>query len=335
MRTTSHGSPTRARGARRRTAGLDEAGECLEERFQALGLAPAGDAAAIARRFPRDEAVKAGSETAVTARRHELPKPTTSGPRLLRHGAVKGRWSSPATASSRKNLAIDDYAKLDVKGRIVVVRRFAPDGPDVRTTEAQRRFGDIRCKAWNAREHGAKALIVVDCPVAPEGAEGLEAPDEAALPASRRGLWRRRHAGRHRQAGGRSRSSEKLAKEQEASPRAGRACSPISSRARSTWRRSPSAGARSKLPGRVVVGAHYDHLGHGGRDSLAPDRATSRTSAPTTTPRAPPRCSRWRARSPHERARCAATSSWSPSPARRRACSAPPPSRAAPGGLEA
>ncbi len=34
-----------------------------------------------------------------------------------------------------------------------------------------------------------------------------------------------------------------------------------------------AAGAKDKLPGAVVVGAHYDHLGMGGRFSLAPDRA--------------------------------------------------------------
>src|SRR5262249_56102025 len=34
-----------------------------------------------------------------------------------------------------------------------------------------------------------------------------------------------------------------------------------------------AARAGSKLPGTVVVGAHYDHLGLGGRFSLAPDRS--------------------------------------------------------------
>ncbi len=33
-----------------------------------------------------------------------------------------------------------------------------------------------------------------------------------------------------------------------------------------------AAGAKDKLPGTVVVGAHYDHLGMGGRFSLVPDR---------------------------------------------------------------
>jgi hypothetical protein len=36
----------------------------------------------------------------------------------------------------------------------------------------------------------------------------------------------------------------------------------------------------------IVIGAHYDHLGHGQIGSLAPGAAAQSTTAPTTTRRA-------------------------------------------------
>ena len=65
---------------------------------------------------------------------------------------------------------IDDYAGLDVKGKVVLVRRFAPE--DERTGDAslRRRLGDLRRKAWVAREKGAAALMVVDWPLPPKPA---------------------------------------------------------------------------------------------------------------------------------------------------------------------
>ncbi len=45
----------------------------------------------------------------------------------------------------------------------------------------------------------------------------------------------------------------------------------------------------------IVFGAHYDHLGFGGRHSLAQVSWGRCTTVPTTTPRGPPRCSRSRA----------------------------------------
>src|ERR1700724_3233677 len=74
-------------------------------------------------------------------------------------------------------LGVDDYRGVDARGKIVAVRRFTPrDGP-LAAPEAARRFGDLRHKAYTAREHGARGLIVVDLP-AP--AAGL--PDDAPLP---------------------------------------------------------------------------------------------------------------------------------------------------------
>ena len=51
---------------------------------------------------------------------------------------------------------LDDYKGIDAKGKIVVVRRFAPETPASRRPTGERRYGDLRYKAWIAREHGAR-----------------------------------------------------------------------------------------------------------------------------------------------------------------------------------
>ncbi len=51
----------------------------------------------------------------------------------------------------RRSSGLDDYKGLDVKGKIVVVRRFVPEHEKLATPEAQRRAGDLRKKAFVAR----------------------------------------------------------------------------------------------------------------------------------------------------------------------------------------
>ena len=77
---------------------------------------------------------------------------------LLRQRARRrARSCSPATASSTRQLGIDDYAGLDVSGKIVVVRRFVPDHAalvDARAAAARRRpapEGVDRARARRAR----------------------------------------------------------------------------------------------------------------------------------------------------------------------------------------
>ena len=67
-------------------------------------------------------------------------------------------------------------------------------------------------------------------------------------------------------------------------------------RASATWSASCAERIRRVATEAIVIGAHYDHLGLGGRFSLSAARARRRfTTAPTTTRRARQRSSRWRA----------------------------------------
>ena len=137
-------------------------------------------------------------------------------------------------------------------------------------SEVERRYGDLRYKAFNAREHGAKGVIVVDSPApsssgaapaaataeAPLPALGLDAIDaggDVGIPAVsvKRAAGSVLFAGAHR-------ASLQVDLERRTKPAAN-----VVGLIR--------AGAADRLPGALVVGAHYDHLGHGGTGSLAPD----------------------------------------------------------------
>ncbi len=257
------------------TAGLASAGQYLEDRFKALGLQPAGDKGSFRQSFPVTTGVTVKEETGLTVAGQALPKDAVRPAGFSAQGEVKGELVLAGYGIDAPELKVQDYAK-SAKGKLVVVRRFTPEGGPFADTAAQRRYGDLRHKAWVAREKGAKALIVVDAPVKPKDAPAdWKAPDEAKLPApqpegygdaglpvlfvTRQALapaLEKLEAGKSVQA------SLKVAlqgTQQDAFNVVGRV----------------TAGAPKEqlLPGVVVVGAHYDHLGMGGRGSLAPDRA--------------------------------------------------------------
>ena len=66
-----------------------------------------------------------------------------------------------------QGLAYDSYASLDVKDKIVVVLRYFPEDADTKTRGVLARYADLRYKAMAARQHGAKALVVVTGPRSP------------------------------------------------------------------------------------------------------------------------------------------------------------------------
>ncbi len=129
----------------------------------------------------------------------------------------------------------------------------------------------MRQKAWLAREHGAKALLVVDLPVRPTGAPADWKPaDEAPLPKPRPGghgdagipvLFVKRAA--------LAPLVERLRHRQRVLAMVDVALSYTNATAFNVVARLP--GSIPDAEGTVVIGAHYDHLGLGEHHSLAPD----------------------------------------------------------------
>jgi hypothetical protein len=247
------------------TRGLAEARDWIAARFQALGLQPVGEAGGWFQTFrvPTSVEVAAGTGVAIDGRRLDRQAYQPAG--FSSSARVEAAVVAAGYGITAPDLAVDDYTGLDVKGKIVAVRRFTPKTGPFEEEDHQRRHGDLRAKAWNAREHGAVGLIVVDAP--PPGAEETgEAPlPEPAI-----------ESGAGAAAGDAGLPVVLLSREAGAALFAGQHRAGLAVElARKT---EPAqnvigvirAGAPDRLPGAVLVGAHYDHIGLGDQSSLAP-----------------------------------------------------------------
>ena len=297
----------RARGAASAPPGLEASGAYIEERLRALGLQPAGDGGGLPAGVPgahRHEG-RAG-DGAAARRRRCAARRVRAGRASRRQGKARARWCSPATACVDKDLGIDDYAGLDVRGKIVVVRRFVPEhagAGDARAPAARRRSAPQGVAGARARR--ARRCSSSTCRRRPTDAPaGLEAARRGAAAAARaRGLRRRRHPGAGRQARGAGAASMRAAGEEaarvarerrgrarryttQAGVQRGRAAAPPAPRATATGcrrrrrrralrspgpRRAPLAGARQP---RAAPGRRRQRVGH--RDVLEVARAARR-----------------------------------------------------------
>jgi hypothetical protein len=256
------------------TAGLATAGGYVEQRFQALGLKPAGDKGTYRQAFK------------VTTRVELLPasKVVVGGTTVQASGAFtalgfsgQGKVKAPMKLVGyglvAPDLQADDYKGVDVKGKIAVMRRFVPDRPELSSPEAQRKYGDLRQKVWLARERGAKAVVVVDWPVPPSPKpEGWQPPSEATFPALRpQGFG---DAGLPVVMVKRSALEPVMAQLEAGKAVNGEVHVALRFEQQEAFNVVGRLEARGeKADGRaLVIGAHYDHLGMGGPNSLAPDR---------------------------------------------------------------
>jgi hypothetical protein len=83
-----------------------------------------------------------------------------------------------------QDFGYDSYATLDVKDKIVLVLRYFPEDADAKTKGILSRYGDLRYKAMAARQHGAKALLVVTGPSSPNAGELVPMSFDTALAGS-------------------------------------------------------------------------------------------------------------------------------------------------------
>jgi hypothetical protein len=239
------------------TPGLDAATAYLEEAMRGLGLEPAGD-----------DGFRQKVEVPTKMRAVELSL-VIDGKPVVADALAPAGFSASGTASAgvvyagygitAPKLDHDDYKGLNVRGKIVLVRRFAPEGGRF-DIDAQKRFSDARFKAWNAREHGAAGLLIADLPDGEGDRPEREPPravvdtmGDAGLPV----LYLGRAAAQPLASG--KHTARLLLKLEIARS----ATYNVVGRIR--------AGAAARQPGVIVIGAHYDHLGMGGPASLAPD----------------------------------------------------------------
>ncbi len=254
------------------TPGIVEARDWLVERFRSLGLEPAGEDGTYLQAFQVPVAVEVGEGTALAIDGAPVAADAFVPAGFSASASVAGPVVSAGYGITSPEQGIDDYAGLDVTGKVVAVRRFTPEA--VTDDTAKRRLSDLRSKAFTAREHGAVGLIVVDLPG--EGVEEAPLPDlrvdtgsDAGIPVM---ITTREAAGALFEP-----AAPGAAGAEAAPPHAATLTVALARRDEPAWNvvgrlaaGRPGAPEAAHRQGTVILGAHYDHLGFGGPESMAP-----------------------------------------------------------------
>ena len=273
------------KGRRAGTPGADEAAAFVAESFRRIGLLPGATRGSYLQAFDFIEDADAGPRMSLTtgedtANRSWRPGTDFRPLPFSAPGEVSGEVVFAGYGIVAPALSRDDYAGLDVKGRIVLVLRGSPDGGGLGSPFWP--FVPLREKAAAARARGATALLAVTGPLPKEAKDELvnlrtdSAFSDAGLPALavKRAVAEALFAG----------SSRTLEEAQRILDGTGRFASAVLSTRASlvvdlTARRVKTANVIGVLPGSdatvnsdvIVVGAHYAHLGLGEAGSLEPD----------------------------------------------------------------
>jgi hypothetical protein len=271
------------------TPGADRAAAYLVTEFQRLGLRPAGDAGGFLQRFEVLTSVRLAPDATIeVTAAGGAPRAFAAGTAFLpftfsMDGDVTSEAAFAGYGITAPPVAYDDYAGLDVRGKVVLVMTGEP-----RETDAQGPFRpaehfhytELRHKVLNAREHGAAAVIVVENPGRGDRLAALRGttPSWGIVAISAR----REVADAVLTPAGLDLTGLRDRIERGAAP-ASRLLPGVRVRVRSTLLRDrgTTANVVGIWPGSdpalaaevVVVGAHYDHLGRGSPFSLAPDHS--------------------------------------------------------------
>jgi hypothetical protein len=264
------------------TAGIDSAASYLERHMKALGLTP-GAEAGYGQPFEVTIGVAVGDPTAVEVAGQKWDVGADMQPLGF---STNARLRAPVVFAgygiTAPGFEYDDYAGLDVRDKIVLVLTNEPGEMDstsrfdgsVNTPHAA-----LRTKAINAREHGALGMLAVDGPRFHAG-EPLKAPSTEGQAYMSGGLLAARITAPVAEAllgpSGVTLAQAQNAIESKQTPNS--FALPESATVWVTLKRTKTTirNVAGWIPGRdttrtLVMGAHYDHLGYGGENSLAPD----------------------------------------------------------------
>jgi aminopeptidase YwaD len=269
------------------TPGADRAARHIASVFQQAGLQPGGDAGGFLQAFQ----VPTGTQLAATnvltvldAKPRDLAVGTDFLPLAIStDGDVTSEVVFVGYGITAPDLHYDDYANLDVRDKIVIAMTQEPRAQDpgspFRRPDAYH-YSDRRHKIINAREHGARAVLLVSHPSSERDAlpalRGVSQPWGILAAAVTRPV-----ADSLLARGGKDLAGRAAAIDQAMTPQS----APVPGvklrlQLALTREHGTTANVIGILPGTdpklrqeaIVVGAHYDHLGRGGEGSLAPDQ---------------------------------------------------------------
>src|SRR6266481_6376554 len=266
--------------------GLTLAASMIEQRFRALGLRPAGKnsylqpftvvTGAKLKENNRLEILNGDAKKDLKLNEDFVPFSFSSS------GEISGPIVFAGYGASATEFGYDDYAHLDVKDKIVVVLRYEPAAFSAKNVHGGlTEHSQLITKAINARNHGAKAVIVVNGKLG-DGEEdqltrfgSVSGPENTGIV-----LVQVKNAAAESwfHAAGKSLAEvqgqiDHLVKPQSfVFPDQLR----VSIHVDIETTRATVNNVLAYLPGKsdeyVIIGAHYDHLGRGNYDSLAPSQ---------------------------------------------------------------
>jgi Zn-dependent M28 family amino/carboxypeptidase len=270
------------------TKGLMRAADLLELRYKSLGLEPAGTKGYLQPFSVITGAKLAGNNRVaeqVGAEKKELRLNEDFVPFSF---SSSGEVSAPVVfagyGASADEFHYDDYGGIDVKGKIVVLLRYEPAAFAAKSGgQGLTRYATLVTKAINARNHGATAVVIVNG--APDGKTGsggedvltrfgsVSGPEETGIV-----LMQVKNAVAQEWFAAAGKTLLGVQDEINASTKPESFAFPDSVRltldVRIETERATVNNVLAYLPGKsdeyVIIGAHYDHLGYGHYDSLAP-----------------------------------------------------------------
>ncbi len=175
-------------GRRSGTPGADRAARHVSAVFQHAGLRPGGDGGTFLQTFPVPTGIRLGqrNELAILApSRRPLVLGTDFAPLAVSTEAeAEGDVVFVGYGITAPDLGYDDYAGVDARGKIVLALTGEPRGRDptspFRRPEAYH-YSERGHKIINAREHGARAILLAPHPV--HGAVRLQRRARSRSPA--------------------------------------------------------------------------------------------------------------------------------------------------------
>jgi len=268
------------------TKGLTLAEHLIEKRYQELGLQPAG-VKGYAQPFSVVTGASLKSDNHFTVQTADSKSDLKINQQFVpfsfsSSGQVTGPVVFAGYGATAEEFHYDDYAGMEVKDKIVVVLRYEPAGFAEKTGHhGLTQHSQLITKAINARNHGAKAVVVVNGKLG-DGEEDLLTQFGSVSGPQNVGIVfvqvKNAVAEAWLQSAGKS-----LNDTQE---QINKATQPVSFAFPDGLRVSLNIDIETThatvnnvlawLPGQtdeyVIIGAHYDHLGRGNFDSLAPSQ---------------------------------------------------------------
>jgi hypothetical protein len=268
------------------TPGLTRAAKLIEHRYQQLGLQPAG-----VHGYLQPFTVITGAR--IKGDNH-LRVQTSAGRNALKlnddfvpfsfsaSGDATGPLVFVGYGASADEFTYDDYAGVDVKGKIVVVLRYEPAGFSAKTgNSGLTQHSQLITKAINARNHGARAVILVNGQMQ-AGEEDLLTRFGSVSGPKDSGILlvqvKNAEAEKWFAAAGKSMRDLQMQIDHTTKPQSFAFPENVRLAVKVGIENTQATvnNILAYLPGQtdeyVILGAHYDHLGRGNFDSLAPSQ---------------------------------------------------------------